>query len=435
MAPLLWLAAVGGAHAFCGAYLGSADASLVNHESRVILANRDGRTTLTLAADVEANTDDFALVLPVPAVLSEDDVAVVDRDLVQFVFDWSAPRAVAYSCEDLREVTPYASAFGAPVGCYAEEYALSAQSAADGGGLAPPGDAEATGVTVEAEFSEAEYDVVVLSAEGADGLATWLDLNGYAIPDAAALILQDYIDAGVYFLAARVDLKQVPDGRTWLSPLQISYPAEALGLPIRIGTTVAEGPQEVIVAALSIDGGVGISNYPEAEVEDECMWREGGDLTDYYGGKVEAAIEEAGGAAWIEEYRWPLFEKCDPCTTPQAFDIDDLGTLGILTQEEKDAGWSSNVMLTRLRMRYTPELADQDLVLYESGIWEPEQQRFIEYAQDLEYLLPVCGEGFVDDPGECPDEGRAERGCSLPARPVMAGVVLALIGLARRRQR
>lgn len=421
MTPIL-LALSGAAHAFCGAYLGSADASLVNHDSRVILGRDAGTTTLTLAADVEASTDDFALVLPVPTVLSEDDVAVVDPALVQFVFDWSAPRSVAYSCEDAREKVEY-GADVASLGCYGYETSFSSKS---DGGLAPAGEADASGVTVEAEFSEAEYDIVVLSATGAEGLQAWLDLHGYTVPDAAAPVLQDYIDAGVYFLAARVDLKAVPAGRTWLSPLQIRYPAESLGLPIRIGTTVAEGTQEVVVVTLTEGGGTGISNYPEAVVKDECMWdaQADGDLVRFYGDRVEAAVAKAGGAAWILEHRWPLGQKCDPCTSPQAFDAADLAALGA-------PEWGT--VLTRLRMRYTPELADQDLVLYESGIGRTAQTRFIAYDEQLEYLLRVCGEGWVEDPGECPDEGRAARGCSVPARPVLAGVVLALVGLLRRR--
>jgi hypothetical protein len=173
-------------------------------------------------------------------------------------------------------------------------------------------------------------------------------------------------------------------------------------------------------------GGTGISNYPQATVEDECMWDEatGGDLMSFYGDRVAEAVEKEGGAAWIQEHVWPLSQKCDPCTSPQAFAPEDLVALGAPQLAP---------VLTRLRMRYTPALADQDLVIYESGIQELQQTRFIAYDPQLEYLLPVCGEGFVDDPGECPDEGRAARGCSVPARPVFAGVVLALVGLFRRR--
>jgi hypothetical protein len=49
------------------------------------------------------------------------------------------------------------------------------------------------GVTVEAEYTVGEYDIVILSAKESDGLETWLQSNGYKIPDGASAALQPYI--------------------------------------------------------------------------------------------------------------------------------------------------------------------------------------------------------------------------------------------------
>ena len=61
--------------------------------------------------------------------------------------------------------------------------------------------------------------------------------------------------------------------------------------------------------------------------------------------------------------------------------------------------WDS--FCTRLRVRYTPEAATQDIMLYTSGIRSTEQIRFIDYNVDMEDRYPVCGIGMVEDPGTC----------------------------------
>ena len=46
-------------------------------------------------------------------------------------------------------------------------------------------EADALGVTIEAEYEVGEYDILILSAEESEGLITWLNSNGYKIPDGA----------------------------------------------------------------------------------------------------------------------------------------------------------------------------------------------------------------------------------------------------------
>ena len=70
------------------------------------------------------------------------------------------------------------------------------------------------------------------------------------------------------------------------------------------------------------------------------------------------------------------------------------------------------------------------------GQWEgpgvAEQIRYIQYDRQLEFLYPVCEEGWVEEPGECPDEGMA--GCNVPALRVGGLGVLAALALLRRRR-
>ena len=69
------------ATAFCGTYVGSAGADLFSHTSQVAIARQGNQTTLTLANDYEGSLDDFAVVIPVPSVLTESDVQIVEKDV------------------------------------------------------------------------------------------------------------------------------------------------------------------------------------------------------------------------------------------------------------------------------------------------------------------------------------------------------------------
>jgi hypothetical protein len=201
---------------------------------------------------------EFALVLPVPEVLGPEDVGVGDAGLIQWLEAYGTPRAVAYTCEDLFDLQETGPGCGYALGCASADMSLAPAEAvfAD------------DSVTVESSFSAAGYDMVVLSAEESADLFRWLRDNGYEVPRGGDAILQEYIDAGVYFLAAKVSLDAPPSGNTWLPPIRISYDADSLGLPIRIGTISADGAQEVLLHVLTDPNTEGDRNHeppiPEA---------------------------------------------------------------------------------------------------------------------------------------------------------------------------
>jgi hypothetical protein len=79
------------AWAFCGFYVARADASLYNQASQVIIARDGDRTVLTMANDYKGDVQDFALVVPVPVVLQEEQVNVGDPAIVERLDSFSAP--------------------------------------------------------------------------------------------------------------------------------------------------------------------------------------------------------------------------------------------------------------------------------------------------------------------------------------------------------
>jgi hypothetical protein len=95
---------------------------------------------------------------------------------------------------------------------------------------------KALGVTVEAQYTLEEYDIVSLSATQSDGLETWLTENGYKIPKGASAALRPYINQGMKFFVAKVNLKeQLKTGYTTLRPLQFAFESEKFMLPMRSG--------------------------------------------------------------------------------------------------------------------------------------------------------------------------------------------------------
>ncbi|MEB3174389.1 MAG: DUF2330 domain-containing protein, partial [Cyanobacteriota bacterium] len=73
----------GAAQAFCGFYVSQADAKLFNQASQVILARDGQRTILTMANDYQGPAKDFALVVPVPTVLKQEQVNVGERRIIE----------------------------------------------------------------------------------------------------------------------------------------------------------------------------------------------------------------------------------------------------------------------------------------------------------------------------------------------------------------
>ena len=491
----LLLGLVSPVHAFCGTYVGEPGADLTNSASQMAVVRQGQRTVLTMVNDFQGDVAQFAMVIPVPPELTADDVSVADDHLVRTLEVYSGPRLVEYTCEDYGGWTHHDDAepstkghtplFASPflLGGCSDYEVTDAGMNAPGDYSAGPSDQAGSAVSVEAEFAAGEYEFVILEATDAEGLLAWLDAEGYGVPDSSLEVMASYVEGGSRFLAAKVILDRAPEAGANLSPIQLSYESEGFSLPIRLGTLNSAGEQDLILYTVTdhLAGQVGISNYPQAEIEDECLIRseEWDGFADYYNAQFDAAFEASDGFVWVREYGWAVTPswvsgtagatsmKCDPCPMPSLFppasqsnpnipaeDYDPLPdevitALGFEFSTEADTGyfnpWGPQFYVGRLHMRYTPEAVDQDLVLYTNNITTQDQIRFIEHSPTNESAFPICGEGWVDDPAECvytvapdPKWGLVplmRAGCSSTgAAPLGAGALLLALGLVRRRR-
>ena len=94
------------ANAFCGFYVAGADAELYNNATMVVLMRDGTRTVLSMQNNYQGPAQDFAMVVPVPVVLSEDDVKVLPPEVFDRVDKLAAPRLVEYWEQDPCHVEP-----------------------------------------------------------------------------------------------------------------------------------------------------------------------------------------------------------------------------------------------------------------------------------------------------------------------------------------
>ncbi|MDB5108677.1 MAG: hypothetical protein JWM69_1618, partial [Candidatus Binatus sp.] len=367
------LSAPHNAHAFCGFYVGKADASLVNHGSQVVMAHHDDKTVISLMNDYQGEPSEFALVVPVPVVLQKGQVHIGDRALFQKLDAYSAPRLVEYFDSDP---------------CQMMEDRLGAanlpQAAVAGMELSRAKDAaKALGVTVEAEYTVGEYDIVILSAKESSGLETWLQQNGYKIPFGAQRALEPYIRQDMKFFVAKVNLTEHQRaGLTYLRPLQFAFESPKFMLPIRLGMINAQGPQDLVVYMLTQDGRVETTNYRTVKLPTGTNIPEyvRAEFGDFYKAMFDNQVKRSDMRAVFTEYVWNM-GWCDPCAAPP-LSREELKSLGAFWLDEQPGSprfrpgammmqspqpfEAVPVTLTRLHVRYSADTFPEDLVFQET---------------------------------------------------------------------
>ncbi len=360
--------------AFCGFYVSGADASLYNNATMVVMMREGTRTVLSMQNNYQGPPEDFAMIVPVPVVLQEENVKTLPPQIFARVDKLAAPRLVEYWEQDpCRPIVMYEMAAGAP-------------SARRSKSMADDDAEEKYGVTIEAQFTVAEYEIVILSAKDSGGLDKWLRKNQYNIPKGAEKVLRPYVEQDTKFFVAKVDAEKVKfeSGKAVLSPLRFHYDAPTFTLPVRLGLLNSAGKQDLIVHLLGKQQRYEVANYENASiptnirVEDSVRKTFGA----FYDALFERTIEKNPGAV-VTEYAWDA-TTCDPCPEPP-LRPDELATLGadVLVDPEKDPysdipgvvpqkrpipQWRSpGFVLTRLHYRYDKDGLDEDLVFRAAG--------------------------------------------------------------------
>ena len=379
-ACILVLSCATQAIAFCGFYVGGADAKLFNKASQVVIARNGDRTILTMVNDFQGAIEDFAMVIPVPVAIKREQVNIGKRSAIDKLDAFSQPRLVEYfdpdpcapagrgDIENLTGTAPRATA-PAPVARKAS------------GNL---------GVTVEDRFKVKEYEIVILSAKESNGLETWLRQNGYNIPKGASELLSPYIKQKLKFFVAKIDLKEFKKaGNKSLRPLQIAYQSPKFMLPIRLGMINSRGEQDLVVYILSPKGRAELTNYRTVKIPTDTEIPEyvKSEFGSFYKATFQKVYEREQKKVAFLEYAWDT-GNCDPCSTepPSPAELKAAGVFwlddgnspsGNIPGSFRRQPRQSNTFITRLHVRYTRDKFPEDLMFQETGNQENFQGRYV----------------------------------------------------------
>ncbi|AFY96079.1 DUF2330 domain-containing protein [Chamaesiphon minutus] len=379
LACILVLACATQALAFCGFYVGGADAKLFNKASQVIIARNGDRTILTMANDFQGAIKDFAMVVPVPVAIKKEQVHVGKRTTIEKLDAFSQPRLVEYfdpdPCADTRLNESATDTRAVPSAAAPIQRARKAQ-----GNL---------GVTVEDTFKVNEYDIVILSAKQSDGLETWLRQNGYNIPKGASELLSPYIKQKLKFFVAKIDLQEFDkSGYQLLRPLQIAYESPKFMLPIRLGMINSRGEQDLVVYVLSPKGRVELTNYRTVKIPTDKSVPEfvKSEFGDFYKATFQRIYEREQKKVAFLEYAWNV-SNCDPCSSDPP-NQTELREAGVFWEGNSDPSSQpsirsrrpiafGNTFITRVHVRYTRNKFPEDLMFQETGNQENFQGRYV----------------------------------------------------------
>ena len=268
--------------------------------------------------------------------------------------------------------------------------------------------AKALGVTVEAQYTLEEYDIVSLSATQSDGLETWLRENGYTIPKGASAALKPYINQGMKFFVAKVNLKEQSRlGYSTLRPLQFAFESEKFMLPMRLGMLNAppNKAQDLIVYVLTKNGRVESSNYRTAKLaaNENIPPFVKPKFKEFYKALYDSSTAREDYRVVFTEYFWDM-GWCDPCAAEPLTQTelrkagvfwvggDDAGNVapsvapatgaaGVVVMPRRPmpptGGGAQPVMLTRLHVRYTANSFPEDLMFTQTKDRQNWQTRYV----------------------------------------------------------
>lgn len=362
----------GEASAFCGFYVAKADTKLFNKASEVTIARHDNKTVITMANDFKGDVKEFAMVVPVPTILEKEQIHIGEAAVLKHLADYSAPRLVEYFDENpCRRYELFQDKMGALKNMAPASAEVKRERD------------RALGVTIEAQYTVGEYDILILSAKESNGLEVWLSENGYKIPNGTSAVLQSYLKQHMKFFVAKINLgEQAKLGLSHLRPLQIAFESPKFMLPIRLGTVNADGAQELFIYFLTKQGRVETTNYRTIRLPEalEIPVYVKGMFGDFYKDLFTQQVRREDERGVFLEYAWDM-NWCDPCAA-NPLSTEELRSLGVFWQETngrigKGMPMVQNVFLTRLHVRYDAAHFPEDLVFQETTDRSNFQARYI----------------------------------------------------------
>jgi hypothetical protein len=161
------------------------------------------------------------------------------------------------------------------------------------------------GVQVVREGTAGIYDTVTLRSTDPNALVTWLDSNGYAIPDSIRPTIDAYVAGGFDFIALRMR----PDCEVRaMQPVRVVTPGADPSLPLRM---VAAGVGANVGITLFVigEGRYHPQNFPDANVDFTGLTYDYNTQSSNYESLIQQAMS---GSGWVTEAAFNLSEGPSP---------------------------------------------------------------------------------------------------------------------------
>jgi len=186
----------------------------------------------------------------------------------------------------------------------------------------PSIDEDEGGVDIIDEMKVGPYETVTLRARSTDELLTWLQDNGFDLPDALSPALDPYVAEESYFVAMRLANDASSSD---IEPIGMRYPSDSISIPIQL-TSIAATP-DMRVEAYVLGGHRAVpESYLHVQINEAAI--------DWFGGGwnyeevITQAANEAGGHAFATDYSGPASIMAN------AVDLDRYDTASIAAATE-----------------------------------------------------------------------------------------------------
>lgn len=286
----------------CGCFsspqLPTPDQYAVNQQGEQIIFEVDEDAS-TVAAHVliqyAGAPESFAWILPVPSV----PTLGLGEQLSFALLDAMTAPALSQNTVDVCPGPWYRCRYHDPCPILASGDAGMSFDASAADAAPPPFDAGGPGTPVIVLGREVigDYDTVSFAAGDAAAAIAWLNSEGFIVNDTMSPFMQPYADAGMVFVAAKL----VPTAEVdTLRPLTLTYDGIRPMIPLRL-TAVGAEPELTVTTYLFGDTDYAPVDQPVVEISESLTT----DLSERsnYPMLLSRTIDEAGGAAFVAEYR------------------------------------------------------------------------------------------------------------------------------------
>jgi hypothetical protein len=272
----------------CGACYASSSESTVVNDHRMAFSIQKQRTILWDQIVYSGNPREFAYVIPAkPGTKLEASTSAWFSALE------TSTRPIIMAPQGGYGGGGYGGNDYASGGCCSS---LSSADALSGAGSSE--NAKRENVEVVAQSVVGPYETVTIRSTDAQALQKWLTDHGYAVPESSGPIIASYVEAGLDFIALR--LQPGKDVRA-MEPIRIISPGTDISLPLRM-MQIGAGAKVGITLYVIGEGRYRSASFPEAPIDfTKLIWDYGQARSNYQELSL-AAMATENGRGFITEY-------------------------------------------------------------------------------------------------------------------------------------